>query len=565
MNLESEDERLAAVIGALMEDLRRDGRPDLDRAARDHPDLAAELRELWEAVTLTEDLARWASTEVERNDHGEATGFWSQEDHVPKAWSRVAGPQWGTPDQGDNNCELIREIGRGGMGVVYLARHVESGRLVAVKRMLGGDNARPEDLARFRQESRALARLVHPNILGLLHFGTHEGELYLVLPFVEGKTLAQRLATGPLPDTEAARILVDVARAVQHAHENDVLHRDLKPSNILIDGQGRPIVSDFGLAKVSRAGNSLDLTPSGAALGTPGYMAPEQARGVVGPSADVYGLGAILYHALTGRPPFQAATPLDTLLLVLEQEPVPPRILNPRVSPDLEMVTLKCLQKDPSQRYLTAGLLADDLQAFLNGLPVSARSTSLRGLAGRMLGETHLAPVLENWGALWMMHSVALLGFFGLTFWLRERGVSARWPYFAIFTVGLGAWASVFWALRRRGGPISFTERLLAHVWGAGVVSINLTFALEWLMGMPVLTLMPILAITNGMLYMIKGGILTGSFYLQAGAVVLTMLPMVWWPRFAPLTFAVVAGGCFFLTGLRAHRRRGASARLHAG
>jgi serine/threonine-protein kinase len=288
-------------------------------------------------------------------------------------------------------------------------------------------------------------------------------------------------------------------------------------------------------------------------------MAPEQAgagRGPVGPAADVYALGAILYQMLTGRPPFLAATPLDTLLLVREQDPVPPRVLNPRANADLAMIAARCLQKSPDLRYPSAGALADDLDAFLHGEPVSARSTSLRGLIGRLLGETHHAAVAENFGALFMMHAAAMVAFFGLTNWLYLRGVRARWPYVLIFTAGLGAWSSVFWALRRRGGPVSFVERLLAHVWGSGIVGINLTFYLEWLMGLPVLTLAPVMGITNGMLFMIKGGILSGSFYLQAAAAFLSIAPMVWFPRYAPLIFGTVSALCFFLTGLAAHRRR---------
>src|SRR5262249_37783568 len=177
---------------------------------------------------------------------------------------------------------------------------------------------------------------------------------------------------------------------------------------------------------------------------------------------------AVLYAMLTGRPPFQAATPLDTLLLVLEQDPVPPRLLNPTANADLEMVALKCLQKDPRHRYATAAAPAADLEAFLHGEPASRRSRSLRALVSRVVGETHLAPLEQNWGALWMLHSAALLGFFGLTNWLLLRGVSERWPYVLIFTVGLGAWAALFWSLRRRGGATSLAARPRAHGSGVG-------------------------------------------------------------------------------------------------
>jgi serine/threonine-protein kinase len=383
------------------------------------------------------------------------------------------------------------------------------------------------------------------------------------MKFIEGTTLARRLAEGPLPPAEAAALLAPVCRAIHYAHQRGVLHRDLKPSNILIDREGRPHVGDFGLAK--RIDADASLTQSGAILGTPSYMAPEQAaggRGAIGPACDVYSLGAILYQMLTGRPPFQAASPLDTILLVLEQDPVPPRVLNPKADPDLEMIALKCLQKSPEQRYPTASALADDLDAFLAGEPVSARSMSLRALATRLLGETHHAAILENWGFLWVCHSFALYVFFGLTNWLLWRGVAARWPYVLIFTAGLGAWAALFWALRRRGGPISFVERQLAHIWGAGMISINLVFLLEWLLKLPVLALSPVLAITNGMLFMIKGGILSGVFYLYAALLFLAIFPMVWFPRFAPLIFATGSAIGFFATGLQYHIRRLRSRRL---
>src|SRR5438270_389755 len=203
------------------------------------------------------------------------------------------------------------------------------------------------------------------------------------MQYIEGTTLARRLADGPMPGLDAARLLVPVCRAIQYAHDHGILHRDLKPSNILIDREGHPYVSDFGLAKRLDVHGDASLTPSGALVGTPSYMPPEQARGSMrrlplAPSCDVYSLGAILYHALSGRPPFQAATPIETMMLVLEEDPIPPRTLNPRVNPDLEMIALRCLQKQPELRYQSAAAMADDLEAFLRDEPVSARSTSLR-------------------------------------------------------------------------------------------------------------------------------------------------------------------------------------------
>ncbi|MDR3634712.1 MAG: serine/threonine-protein kinase [Isosphaeraceae bacterium] len=540
------DEALLADLLQHLTEAERAGRsPNVDELARRHPQVADELRALWATAWVAEALARPVddATAAHPGQHDDAT---------PAA-----------PGTRCGDCELLDEVGRGGMGVVYRARQMSLGRVVALKRLLHGETAPASDIARFRAEAEAAARLDHPHIVPVYAVDSHEGEPYFVMKYVEGTTLAKRLAEGPLPPVEAACLLAPVARAVQFAHEHGILHRDLKPSNILIDREGQPYVSDFGLAKQVDA--ELSLTQTGAILGTPSYMAPEQAsgdRGPIGPRSDVYALGAVLYHMLTGRPPFLAASPLETILLVLEQDPVPPRVLNPRANPDLEMVALKCLQKSPDQRYPSAAALADDLDAFLAGSPVSARSTTLRALASRLLSETHHAPVLENWGALWIYHSAALIVFFGLTNWLLWRGVTARWPYVLIFTVGLGAWAGFFWSLRRRGGPISFVERQLAHVWGSGVIAINLIFLVEWLLGLPVLTLSPMIAVTNAMLFLIKGGILSGAFYVQAAAVLLSIAPMVWFPKAAPLIFGLVAASCFFATGLKYHLRRRRIVRL---
>ncbi|MGA2255843.1 MAG: serine/threonine-protein kinase [Thermoguttaceae bacterium] len=270
--------------------------------------------------------------------------------------------------------ELVEEIARGGMGVVYKARQISLNRTVAVKMILAGQLATKADHDRFHSEAQAAALLDHPNIVPIFEVGEHQGQHYFSMGYVDGSSLSARLAEGPLPPKEAAELVSVLAEAVEYAHRQGVIHRDIKPSNILIDCKGRPRITDFGLAK--RVDSGSDFTATGQVLGTPSYMPPEQAAGqinAVGPAADVYALGALLYTALTGRPPFQAATSLETMQQVLEREPVALRQLNAAVPCDLETVVLKCLEKPIPRRYATAQALADDLQRYLEGRPILAR------------------------------------------------------------------------------------------------------------------------------------------------------------------------------------------------
>lgn len=294
----------------------------------------------------------------------------SEEDRNGGALTRVLG-----------DCALIEEIGRGGMGVVWRARQRGLNRDVAVKTLPGGDLAGTEARARFQSEAQATARLKHPNIVPVHEVGDAEGVPFLVMELVEGRPLSEVLRSQPAPAKLAACWLRDIALAVQHAHEQGVLHRDLKPSNILVesgDGGGRPRVMDFGLAKLADAERSL--TRTGSAVGSPAYMPPEQARhGEYTARSDVYGLGAILYCALTGRPPFQGESVATVLAQVEADEPIAPRRLQAGVPLDLETICLKCLEKNPARRYHSARELADDLSRFLNGELVHARPVTALG------------------------------------------------------------------------------------------------------------------------------------------------------------------------------------------
>ncbi|MBL9123776.1 MAG: serine/threonine protein kinase [Planctomycetaceae bacterium] len=549
---EARDAWLAARLDELLLAHRAGQKIDLNSAGADATEWRAELRELWQATLLAERLAAGANAP----GSSAATHAW------PLGVAGGTAAQPAPVDRGSGitlpaDFEFEDELGRGGMGVVVRARQRSLDRIVALKQLLLGAQASADDRSRFQSEAESAARLDHPNIVPVYEVGLHNDQPYFTMKLVEGETLSQRLADGPLDGREAARILAQVARAVHYAHQQGILHRDLKPSNIILDAENRPWVTDFGLAK--RLETDSGLTRTGAIVGTPNYMAPEQAagqRGAVGPTSDVYALGSILYHLLTGRPPFQAATAVDTVLMLLEQEPLPLRQLNRHVDRALELVTLKCLQKPQDLRYSSAAELADDLEAYLAGEPVAASSGALTDVVTRLFRPTHHAPVLESWGLLWMWHSLVLLLLCTATSLLQWRGVDTIVPYLALWTVGIGVWSAIFWSLRHRAGPVTFVERQIAHVWGASIVADAMLYWIEALLKLPVLTLSPVLAIIGAMVFMVKAAILSGEFYLYALAMFATAVAMAIWPDAAVMIFGVVASLSFFLPGWKYHRQR---------
>jgi hypothetical protein len=431
------EQRLAEVVTAYLKEAEGGKTPDPFDWLERHPDLAGELTEFFAGQrrleALTAPLRGAAAPEVSGGSFGD--------------------------------YEVLGEVGRGGMGVVLKARQVSLNRVVALKMILSGRLASPEDVARFRAEAESAAALDHPNIVPIHEVGEHDGRPFFSMKLVEGEGLAEHMRRRAGDQREAARLVAEVARAVHHAHQRGILHRDLKPANILVDREGRPHVTDFGLAKrlQAEAGPSGGATQPGAIVGTPGYMAPEQAaarQGAATTLADVYSLGAILYELLAGRPPFQGDSPLTTLWKVLEEEPTPPGKVNPKVDRDLETVCLKCLQKEPARRYASAQALAEDLEHWLAGEPIAARPPStafliwlwLRkntrvtlwplvigafgGALAAMAPMNVLVRVMQDGAALYAEHFPGAEPPFMAWHW--PAGV--RWLYAVLGVVGVGAW-----------------------------------------------------------------------------------------------------------------------------
>jgi serine/threonine protein kinase len=350
--------------------------------------------------------------------------------------SRDTTPEDGQPPRVDwptiAGYEILDRLAQGGMGVVYKARQVTLNRVVALKMLSAGTDAGAEQLARFRAEAEAVARLQHGNITQIYEIGESAGRPYFTMEFVDGGTLADKLRGLPQSPRQAAALVQTLAEAVHFAHQQGILHRDLKPGNVLLarsdrpqaihlasqaqePGSFEPKITDFGLAK--QLGGAMGRTQTGDVLGTPSYMAPEQAAGRIrefGPATDVYALGAILYELLTGRPPFRGTTPLDTLDQVRSQEPVPPVILQPKVPRDLETICLKCLQKEPVKRYVSARELADDLQRFLKGEPICARPVGPVERLGRWCRRNQLVAGLTAAAVLLLLAGSSVSTFFAI-------------------------------------------------------------------------------------------------------------------------------------------------------
>jgi eukaryotic-like serine/threonine-protein kinase len=402
--------------------------------------------------------------------------------------------------------ELIEEIARGGMGVVYKGRQISLNRIVAVKMILAGHLAGEKDVKRFRLEAKAAASLVHPNIVSIYEVGEHEGQHYFSMRYVEGRSLAQLVQDGswqPDDGQGAARLLAKVARAVHFAHQSGVLHRDIKPGNILLDAQGEPHITDFGLAKMLSADSTL--TVSGDVLGTPSFMAPEQASrkfGKLTPAADLYSLGAVLYFLLTGRPPFVAETPLDILVQVFDKDALRPRAVNRKVSRELERVCLRCLEKSPERRYPSVAALADDLECFLRGEPVHV---PLAGTGSRLWHWVQRQPALAA-----RLITLGICAAISHTTYLLAPHLSFNHHRGVMMVVGFWAAACVLcqWVLARER-----LATLARFAWvGADAAFLTVVFYLDDALESPLIALYPALIVGSGLWFRVRLVRLTTQF-----------------------------------------------------
>lgn len=405
--------QLDAVIADYLRRIGRGEAVDRRRFMQAHRELAEELRIFFNDLDCIENL-------VERHELAdeEETGEDITSTHmgvsVPNSFIRLdarhaqglsAGREFSFGDY-----ELLQELGRGGMGIVFKARQRSLDRVVCIKMMLMAELAEVEEYKRFRAEALAIAQLRHPGIVAIYEVGQHNGTPYYTMEYVDGTPLAKSVTEQPLPAQKAAEYVRQIAAAIHLAHENGIVHRDLKPSNVLVDGQEHVHITDFGVAK--HLGKDEDLTVTGQVLGTPSYMSPEQAsarRGEIGRGADIYALGAILYALLTGRPPHRADDALETVQQVMTETPVYPRVLNSGIPADLETICMKCLEKSPAARYPTADELAADLQRFLSGRPILARRTSVWGRSRRWMRRHPTATLAAAGAALLVATATALL------------------------------------------------------------------------------------------------------------------------------------------------------------
>jgi len=450
--------------------------------------------------------------------------------------------------------ELLCELGRGGMGIVYKASQPHLRRTVALKVLLSGTLASVGDRDRFRIEAESAGSLTHPNIVNVYDFGEIDGKPFFSMQFVEGESLADRVKRGPLQPMQAAGLVAIIARALAFAHERGVLHRDIKPHNILLNHEDHPYITDFGLARrVDEPGQ----TQTGTILGTPAYMAPEQANAEpnLTHATDIYSLGAVLYECLTGKVPFEADTPMETIAQLLENPPVALRDVNPDVPRDLETICLKCLEKKPEERYESADEMADDLQRYLRGESINARNLNLVERMVRAIEHDRLDEEFAKYGALFCWYSLIMAIPEVLITIIVLNDFEGQWLALVQFMrAGLFV-LMLAWYRNWRIMPQTATERQLWSTWGGYLICcFVLGFTNRMLMGWTTsveprlyISLAPLTALA----FISIASRFWGGFYVCAAAFMLLPVLMVQDLRWAALEFGAVWATILFLIGIR--------------
>ena len=533
---EQREQQFARIFSQLVEEVASGASLTLTDACHQFPEFESELRQLWGTFVVTRAAGAISLSELDTE--------------TKPSFSQIK-PPFPFADY-----EVLEEVGRGGMGIVYRARRKDDDQQVALKLILNIDFATPEVRQRFNQEAQAAAALEHSNIVPIYDIGEFEGMPYFAMKLIDGQTLQELVLSQSVPAERACQLMIKICDAVSYAHQHGILHRDIKPSNVLIGPKEEPWLADFGLARFSCG--SLNLTHTGMIIGTPAFMSPEQAASqlsLLNEKTDVYGLGALLYFMLTRHSPFDEGAAAATLMSVIEQDPRAMRDLNPEVPRDLERIVMRCLKKSQSLRYGSAKSLSADLEKHLDNAPVVTAPQRFRLALGTAMGETRHADTLNNWGIIWMWHSFILL-FAGITTHINlSYGTGDRYELI-LWSGKIILWMTVFWQLRRRMGPITSVDRQLAHIWGAVFLMIITINILEASLDLQPSILSPLWSMAFAAAFLIMASVLSGRFYLQAITLTLTSIVMWLYPSSAMLNFGIVASICFFVPGLIHYRRR---------
>ena len=535
---------LEEVLAEYLQDVEAGNTVDPEALAERYP---AHRNELLEFIAIDQQFRERSKTNSQAFQRTVLEGV---------SQSAGSAPAITTPLQKVGQYELLEEIDRGGMGVVFKARHATLRHTVAIKMLLAGAFASEEAERRFRREAAAAARLNHPGIIpvydvGIVdHPGPLHGQTWFAMALVEGTDLARRIESELFDSSAAAQLSTRIVEAIHYAHSKGVIHRDLKPANILLDKSSNPHITDFGLSRC-HDDNETQLTAAGQIFGTPGYMSPEQAAGrneSVGTATDIYSLGAVMYCMLTGRPPFRASSTVATLQQVTHDAPAPPRLLNRTVDPDLESIILKCLEKDSADRYSTAEELKQDLERFLRGESVNAASINLVGYLGRVLASSRNSEFLEGWSrALYAVSAIVLIFHVALQF-MPLTATQSTLVNAGKYVLLLG----VIW--RARDGiltPQNPVERTIWSLWIGYILTYLTTEIMVRIVKQPEFNLYAIMSLVSSVILLVLGGQLWGGCYAIGGLFALLAPTITVIPDYGVILFGALWSLVFFLLGRR--------------